>query len=45
VLAAWLIMFKGSLGNLEFTGDYDRNALDKTLPSFCKTKCTSFFFE
>ncbi|PSS36565.1 3-dehydroquinate synthase [Actinidia chinensis var. chinensis] len=32
-----LILLKGPLGNCVFTGDYDRNVLDETLYSFCKS--------
>ncbi|CAK9321397.1 unnamed protein product [Citrullus colocynthis] len=32
-----LILLKGPLGNCVFTGDYNRNALDETLRSFCKS--------
>jgi len=38
-------MLKEPLGNCDFTGDYDRNAFDKTLSSFCRTECTSFFLK
>ncbi|XP_010260480.1 PREDICTED: 3-dehydroquinate synthase, chloroplastic-like isoform X2 [Nelumbo nucifera] len=32
-----LILLKGPLGNCVFTGDYDRNSLDKTLRAFCES--------